>query len=120
MFPENYNLDDGLFAAIKILELVSCADKPLSELVKSVKVYESSEEVSFEAKNPKTVFDRLIAEFPEAKLIEIDGVYLDFPDGFISVRQSQNELEIFRIRAEAKTKADLKFRFEKAIEIVKA
>lgn len=120
MYPENYDIDDGLFVAIKILKLVSESKKPLSEMIKEVNKYETTEEITFKAKNPNTVFDRLYAEFPEAKRLDLDGVYLDFPDGFISVRESQNEPGLFRIRAEARTKEELARRFEKAQEIVKS
>jgi phosphomannomutase len=118
MFAENYNMDDGLFAAIKTLKLLTESDKKLSELIELVREYEGSPEESFEAKNPDTVAERLIAAFPEAKQVELDGTYLDFPDGFISVRQSQTETQLFRIRLEAKSKEVLTERLAKVKEIV--
>jgi phosphomannomutase len=118
MFPDNYNIDDGIFAVVKILNLLSAEKKPLSELVEGVRKFEASDEESHEAKNPDTVAERLISAFPSAKLVELDGTYLDFPDGFISVRQSQNEPQLFRIRVEAKTKNELEERLKKTREIV--
>lgn len=118
MFAENYNMDDGLFAAIKTLQLLTSTDKKLSELIESVREYEGSPEESFEAKNPETVADRLIRAFPDANQVDLDGTYLDFPDGFISVRQSQTETQLFRLRAEAKSQGVLIERLAIAKDII--
>lgn len=117
MYKEYFGIDDGLYATLKVMSLLAAAGKSLSKMIRGVKVYESSDEVSLEAKNPDTVFERLRKEFP-GKEIDLDGIYLDLPDGFISVRQSRNELELFRIRVEAKSKEELDRRFNKVIEIV--
>lgn len=118
MFPENFNIDDGLFAAIKVLNLIAEGSEKISKMIDDVNKYETSNEESLEAKDPETLYDRIISAFPEGKLIELDGAYLDFPDGFISVRQSQNEPQLFRIRAEAKTEKELNDRLNKVKKIV--
>lgn len=118
MYPENFNIDDGLFAALKVVKMLERRQQKLSALIDGVTIYSASPEESIEAKNPSTVAMRLIAAFPEAKLIELDGTYLDFVDGFMSVRNSQNERQLFRIRVEAKTEAEMKSRFEKVKSIV--
>ena len=119
MFPENYNMDDGLFAAVKTMALLSESGEKMSELIESVREYYASPEESYEAAHPETVHERLVAEFPEAKEVELDGTYLDFADGFISVRQSKNEPQLFRARVEASTKEEMENRFKKVIEIIK-
>ncbi len=119
MFSDNYNIDDGLFAALKTIKLVGDCGRKLSELIDSVTVFYASPEESMEAKNPATVFSRLYDAFPDSKQVNLDGAYLDFgADGFISVRQSQNERQLFRIRVEAKTKDVLDARFRKVKSIV--
>lgn len=118
MFPENFNMDDGLFAAIRVLALLSEKKVKLSELIESVREYYASPEESYEAPHPETVHERLASTFPDGKEIDLDGTYLNFPDGFISVRQSKNEPQLFRIRVEAKTPEELSERFNKVKEIV--
>lgn len=118
MYADNYNMDDGLYASLKTLNLLSQRGCKLSGLIDSVNIYKSSNEESYEAKNPDTVFDRLVSEFSEAEQIELDGVYLNFNDGFISVRQSQTEPQLFRIRVEAKTPEVLSARLKKVREII--
>jgi phosphomannomutase len=118
MFSENYNIDDGLFVTLKVMKLLNATNRKLSELIDSVNVFQTSPEQSMEAKNPVTVFARIIEAFPEAKQVDLDGVYLDFKDGFISVRQSQSERQLFRIRVEAATKDAMQNRFDKVKRIV--
>lgn len=118
MFSENYCIDDGLFAALKAMKLLCKKEKKLSELIDEIREYEGSPEESYEVKNPDTLYDRVIAEFPEGKEIELDGVYLDFPDGFLSVRQSQTEKTLFRIRGEAKKREKLEERLNKVKRIL--
>lgn len=118
MYADNYNIDDGLYTSFKVFKLLCVRGKKLSELIDEVKKYEGSPEESMEAKNPKDVYDRVIAAFPEGKQIDLDGVYLDFPDGFISVRQSQNEPQLFRLRAEAKNQGGLNVRLNRARKII--
>ncbi len=119
MFPENYNIDDGLFAALKTMKLLSDSEQKLSALIDEVTVFCASSEESMEAKNPSTVFERLYSAFPEAKRVDLDGAYMDFDDnGFISVRQSQNEPQLFRMRVEAKTSDEMARRFELVKKIV--
>jgi len=118
MFPENYNMDDGLFAALKTMKLICQRGKKLSELIDEVMVFVASPEISIEAKNPATVFDRIIAAFPDGQQIELDGVYLDFSDGFISVRRSNSEFQLIRIRVEAESAEILQHRLDKIKQIV--
>jgi phosphomannomutase/phosphoglucomutase len=119
MYAENNNADDGLYATLKTLKLMCERKDKLSNLIDSVKEYEASPEESMEAKTPDTVFERVINEFPDAKQVELDGVYLDFTSGFISVRRSQTEPNLFRIRVEAKNKEELDSRVQKVRNIVK-
>lgn len=119
MFAENYGIDDGLFATLKVLKMLCQKNKPVSQLIDGIKKYEASPEISVVAGSPETVLEKIKNEFPEAKTIELDGLYLDFNDGFISVRQSQTEPEIFRARVEAKTIDELNTRLHKVLAILK-
>ncbi len=119
MFAENNNIDDGLYCALKILNLISKNKKPLSSQVAEVRKYFTSSEVSLSAKTPKEVFEKIRSEFVDAKEVDLDGLYLDFPDGFISVRQSQTEPELFRVRVEAKTEKAMQDRLNLVLKNIK-
>jgi phosphomannomutase len=117
MFSDDYDIDDGLFTALKTLKLLT-KKRSMSKLLATVKKFEGSDEESYEAGDPGTVQARLILAYPSAKLVELDGTYLDFPDGFISVRQSQTEPQLFRMRVEARTTDELEERLKKTREII--
>lgn len=119
MYAENNDIDDGLYCTLKVLLMLTKSKKSLSERVAEIRKYETSHEVSLEAKNSKTVFDRVRVEYPDGDEIELDGLYLNFKDGFVSVRQSQTEMQLFRVRVEAETKKAMQDRLDKVIEIVK-
>ena len=118
MFPENFCIDDGLFAALKTMKMLSETGRKLSEMIDEVTVFSASPEESMIASNPDTVFDRVIAAFPDGKQIDLDGVYLDFTDGFISVRRSNSEFQMIRIRVEADSDEVLKQRVARVKQIV--
>jgi len=120
MYKENENIDDGLFCSMKILKMLSQRKAPLSEAIATINKYHTSHEFSLEAKNPKTVFDRIRALFPSAREIDIDGLYLDLVDGFISVRQSQTEPKYFRVRVEAITKKEMGSRLKAVLATIKS
>lgn len=120
MFAENNNIDDGLFCALKVLSLLADKGRPLSKRIEDINKFATSNELSLEAKDPKTLFERVRREFPEATEIELDGLYLDFEDGFISLRQSQTEPKYFRLRVEAATEDEMKKRYDKVVELVRS
>lgn len=119
MYAENSNIDDGLYCALKILRLVSSINKPISAILAEISKYQTSHEVSLEAKEPQSVFDKLRKKFPTGKEVQLDGLYLDMPDGFISVRQSQTEPQFFRVRVEAEGKKEMEKRLNYVLEIIK-
>ncbi len=117
MFKENKGVDDGLFCALKTLSLLD-TEIPISQKVSTFKKYETSEEVSVESRNPQNVLDNVSSLFCTGKRIEIDGLYIDLPDGFVSVRRSQTEPSLFRIRVEAKTKKELHNRLNSVLRAI--
>lgn len=118
IFPDNFNIDDGLFASLKAMKMMSRRGKKLSDLINDITIFSTSPEESVQSKNPSSVTERLTAAYPQARQIDLDGLYLDFDDGFISVRQSQSEQQLYRIRVEAKTEEEMKLRFDTVKSIV--
>lgn len=117
IYPENFVIDDGLFAAVKVMQLLSKEKRPLSALIQENRIYETTPEVSLEAKNPTTVFNRALAALPKGKVSTIDGVYIDYPDGFVLIRKSNTE-NLFRFRAEAKTKEEMQKRLDIVTQVI--
>jgi len=95
-----YNHDDGLYSTLRLLQVITRLNKPLSELVAALPKYNSSPEIKVfcpdEIKESivKKLVPRLRADYPKAEIIDDqragDGLRLELPDSMFVVRYSQN------------------------------
>jgi len=110
-FADVYGMDDGVFASLKLAEILSKSDEKLSEIVASLPQYPSVYEKNFEcADNLKFSFiEKLRSRFKEygLKTLDIDGVKLIEDEGWVILRASNTE-PVVRISAEARTEEKLK------------
>lgn len=117
MYKENFGIDDGLFAALKIIEIVSNSNKKLSELVKPMIKYNTTPEINIKTKgrDPEDIMKRVADNFKDGESIELDGVYIQYDDWWFSLRKSNTE-PLVRLRVEANTEELMN---QKKDEIVK-
>jgi len=110
-FSAVYGMDDGVFASLRMAEILSKSDEKLSEMVASLPQYPSVYEKNFEcADNLKfAVIEKLRSRFKNIglKTLDIDGVKLIEEDGWVILRASNTE-PVVRISAEARTEEKLK------------
>jgi len=102
--------DDGIYAGLRILEILSNSTKKLSELLENINTYYSTDELK------ATVTDENKFEIVEKikqycidkkyKIIDIDGVRVEFEDSWALVRASNTGPNL-TVRFEAKTKKRL-------------
>lgn len=101
-----YGIDDAIYDALRMLELVSHSEKPLSEMIKDIPFYYSTPEIRVFCPDDKKfeVVDTLVKIFKKHyEVIDIDGARIEFQDGFGLVRAS-NTQPVLVLRFEAKTK----------------
>lgn len=105
-----YGFDDAIFASAKIVSILSKAGKPMSSLLGRIPSYfatpetriKSTDRRKFEVvRKAKSHFSR------QHKTVKIDGVRVEYGDGWGLVRASNTE-PIVVARFEAKTKKRLK------------
>ena len=113
---------DGFMTAAKIVEEVCSSGKPLSLLIASLPAYfNAKSKVDSGAKDKARILLGIKKAFSGekgAKATTVDGVRLNFADGWVIARPSGTE-NYFRVFAEAKTqaKADLLLaKFKKRVE----
>ncbi len=108
-FADRYfGYDDAIYASLRLLEILSDGKK-LSELAKKVPKYFSTPEIRVDTSDDKKflIVEKLKSEFKEKyKVIDIDGVRVDFGDGWGLVRAS-NTQPVLVLRFEAKTESRL-------------
>ena len=117
MFQDHYNIDDGLFASLKVMEAVAEAKKKLSELVKPLLRYYSSPEINMKVNNPDDVLENVKKAFKDGKSVELDGVYISYPDWWFSLRKSNTE-PLVRLRLETNSKEKLDEMKDKLLRII--
>lgn len=102
-----FGFDDGLYTGARLLEILSASDNP-SEVLNNLPQSISTPELNIalpEGSNGHQVIDELAAkaEFEGAtEIITIDGLRVEFPDGFGLMRAS-NTTPILVLRFEADT-----------------
>jgi len=101
-----YGYDDALYVAARLVQLLSRTDKKLSQLKSIIPTYFSTPELRLEAENDQKKFEiteKAVEYFTKNyNCITIDGVRIQFEDGWGLVRSS-NTQPVIVCRFEAKT-----------------
>jgi len=121
-FKEIWGIDDGLYASLKVAELLSRLGEPLSSLVDRLpKYYSKSKNYDF----PDRVKFKVVADIAEelksrgVRVVELDGVKALFDDGWFIIRPS-NTQPLVKMTAEAKTPEALERLFKEAERLIEA
>lgn len=103
MFKENYGIDDGLFAALKFMDVMSKTKKKASEIAAPFLKYHKEDEMNIKVQNPDKVINDLKLEFSDKKIFSLDGLSVEDDDWWFNIRKSNTE-PLIRINMESKTK----------------
>ena len=106
---EYYGFDDAVYAAARLLRVLSNSDKALKELLNEVPRYYSTPEVRVFCSDDQKfqVVDDLKKQFAEDyEVITVDGARVMFSGGWGLVRASNTQPALV-LRAEAKTQSQL-------------
>ena len=103
--------DDGIYAGMRLIELLSNSDRPLSSYLNNLEHYYSTPELKVKVDDSKKfeIVDK-IKDYCISKnynIITIDGVKVKFDTGFALVRASNTGPNI-TMRFESKTEEELK------------
>jgi phosphomannomutase len=122
-FRDNYRADSGSIAALVVLEVISKAGVPLSELRKPFDRYALSGELNTEVEQPAVVVEAIAEEFssghPEAVQSRLDGLTVDLGDWWFNVRPSNTE-PLVRLNLEAPDRASCQAHTEELLALIRA
>ena len=91
-FHDFYSADSGTVPALLVLELLSVEDKPLSALVGDLRSrYFISGEINSEVAEPDAKMKEIAESHPDAEVMWMDGVSIDYEDWHFNVRPSNTE-----------------------------
>ncbi len=101
-YRDNFYTDSALITLVHILNIVSEADKPVSELVRPLRRYYASGEMNFEVEDKKAKMDELAKKYKDARIDYFDGVTIGYKQWWLNCRPSNTE-PLLRLNVEAKT-----------------
>jgi phosphomannomutase len=99
-FRDNFRADSGVIAGLMMLEQLSRADKPLSELRRPFERYVQSGEINTRVDDPQAVIERVAAAYSDAHQDRLDGLTVDLGDWWFNLRPSNTE-PLLRLNLEA-------------------
>ena len=99
-FQDNFRADSGIIAALVVLEALSTAGVPLSELRKPFERYADSGEINTEVSSPTEVIEQVAAHYADADQDRLDGLTVDLGDWWFNLRPSNTE-PLLRLNLEA-------------------
>ncbi len=105
-FKDNWSADSGLIAALIIIQILSDSHLKLSELAQKYKKYEAIPETNFTVQDKSGVINQLKTTLSDGQQDELDGLTVNYPDGWCNVRPSSND-PFLRLNAEAKNRQTL-------------
>ncbi len=99
-FRDNYRADSGLIGALVVLEQLSRADAPLSELRRPFERYAQSGEINTRVDDPLAVIEQIAGAYDRFTQDRLDGLTVDAGDWWFNLRPSNTE-PLLRLNLEA-------------------
>jgi len=119
-FRDNYRADSGIITAMVVLELLSVAGVPMSELVRPFDRYSDSGEINTVVENPAAVVaavaERLRAS--AAVIDTLDGLTADLGDWWFNLRPSNTE-PLLRLNVEARNDEECQKHVNEVLAMIK-
>ncbi len=118
-FRENYFTESAALAVLYIAGLVADAGKPLSALVAPLLRYAASGEINSEVADTEAVLERLRERYgQQGRVIELDGLSVEFDDWWFNVRASNTE-PLIRLNLEARTSEAMEQKRDEVLALIR-
>lgn len=117
-FKNNWYADSGMIALMQCLEVFSQDDRPVSEIIKPVDTRVRSGEVNSRVADIPATLAKLRAKYSDAKLDELDGITIAYPDWWMNVRASNTE-PLLRLNVEGDTETLMEQHRDEALNVIR-
>jgi len=101
-FRDNYRADSGLITGVIVLQELSRAGRPLSELLEPFRRYQASGEINSEVTDQQGVTEQLARRYADGRQDRLDGLTVEYDDWWFNARPSNTE-PLLRLNVEART-----------------
>ena len=110
--------DNGIFAMVQMINLLSIKDQPLSQLIRPLLKYSSTGEVNIRVSRTDTIMAALMAAYADARIDHLDGLTVDYPSWWFNLRSSNTE-PLIRLNLEADTKIAMDKKMAEVLKIIR-
>ncbi len=117
-FRDNYRADSGLIAAVVVLEVLSKAGRPLSEVLAPLRRYHASGEINTEVRDQAATIEAVARAFADGRQDRTDGLTVEYKDWWFNVRPSNTE-PLLRLNVEARTRELLEERTAAVLAVIR-
>ncbi|CAN5412861.1 MAG: phosphomannomutase/phosphoglucomutase [Actinomycetota bacterium] len=117
-FRDNFRADSGMIAALLVLEALSLAEQPLSELLEPYNRYSASGEINSEVKDQQERLEALADRYQQGKQDRTDGLTVEFEDWWFNCRPSNTE-PLLRLNLEARTEELMKTKRDEVLSLIR-
>ncbi len=117
-FREHYNADSGLVAAMVVMDQMSKAGRPLSELLAPFRRYFDSGEINTVVDDQGAKIEELAAAFGDGRQDRLDGLTVEYDDWWFNVRGSNTE-PLLRLNVEARSPELLEDRTAAVLSVIR-
>jgi phosphomannomutase len=114
-YSNNYYTDSAVITLVHVMNIVSKAGVPMSELIKPLRKYRSSGEINFEVEDKQAKMDELARRYSDGRIDHLDGITIGYKDWWFNCRPSNTE-PLLRLNIEAKSKEMLDEKFSELAE----
>ena len=120
-FRDNWYADSGMIALLIVLELISEADCPLSEILRPLDQYVRSGEINSDVVNPNATMQGVEAfyEGTASTIDHLDGVTIEFSDWWFNLRPS-NTQPLLRLNVEAEDPETLNRKTNEVLGLIRS
>ena len=118
-FRQNFRADSGIIAALVVLEALSVAAIPMSELLAPFRTYWNSGELNTRVDDQAAVLKTLADVYRDGQVDWTDGLTVDFPEWWFNARGSNTE-PLLRLNVEAKDPVVGEARSQELLDIIRS
>ena len=118
-FRDNWFADSGLIALMVCLELLSRADRDLTDLLKTIDSYVRSGEINSRVTSIDQKIEEVAAAFSDGDADRLDGLTVQYHDWWFNLRPSNTE-PLLRLNVEAANRELLNGKVEQIVKIIRS
>lgn len=116
---DNFFADSGHVTMMEVLNVLSAAKKPMSELLKPLRRYYSTGEMNFDVDDKAAKLAELAEKFKDGRQDTLDGLTVEYDPWWFNVRPSNTEPKL-RLNLEADTPELMERKKEEVVKAIRS